>query len=68
MQKRAYPRPAVANSILSLARLRCDSRQSLRLSSFRGDLERDANPQQRRRFIQEFRTHLVQFYAVSLSN
>jgi phospholipid transport system substrate-binding protein len=28
---------------------------------------RDANPQQRQRFIQEFRTHLVQFYAVSLA-
>jgi phospholipid transport system substrate-binding protein len=27
----------------------------------------DANPQQRQRFIQEFRTHLVQFYAVSLA-
>jgi phospholipid transport system substrate-binding protein len=26
---------------------------------------RDANPQQRQRFIQEFRMHLVQFYAVS---
>jgi hypothetical protein len=36
--KRAYPRPAVANSILSLARLRCDSRQSLRLSTFSEDL------------------------------
>ena len=32
-----------------------------------GHYWRDANPQQRQRFIQEFRTHLVQFYAVSLA-
>ena len=32
-----------------------------------GHYWRDANPQQRLRFIQEFRTHLVQFYAVSLA-
>jgi phospholipid transport system substrate-binding protein len=28
---------------------------------------RDTNPQQRQRFIQEFRTHLVRFYAASLA-
>lgn len=32
-----------------------------------GHYWRDANPQQRQRFIQEFRTHLVQFYAVALA-
>lgn len=32
-----------------------------------GHYWRDANPQQRQRFIHEFRTHLVQFYAVSLA-
>jgi phospholipid transport system substrate-binding protein len=32
-----------------------------------GHYWRDANPQQRQRFIQEFRTHLVQFYAMSLA-
>jgi phospholipid transport system substrate-binding protein len=32
-----------------------------------GPAWRKANAQQRQRFIQEFRTHLVQFYAVSLA-
>jgi phospholipid transport system substrate-binding protein len=32
-----------------------------------GHYWRDADPQQRQRFIEEFRTHLVRFYAVSLA-
>jgi phospholipid transport system substrate-binding protein len=32
-----------------------------------GHYWRDADPQQRQRFIAEFRTHLVRFYAVSLA-
>jgi len=32
-----------------------------------GHYWRDANPQQRQRFIEAFRTHLVRFYAVSLA-
>ena len=32
-----------------------------------GHYWREANPQQRQRFIKEFRTHLVRFYAVSLA-
>ena len=32
-----------------------------------GPAWRKANPEQRQRFIEEFRTHLVQFYAVSLA-